>query len=207
MLVGVLLVRLCSASLQTGGELTHPAVRLTIGKQVLQPIRAALYSLRGPRGLRRKPSRRLTSKLTHRGPQVRQTVHYASLNGGRVTWDATPFAFAMAIDPNAPTEVCGRHDRTRHWSGNCCLRMLLRILMCMPCNNSPPVVHSTVDTAPLSGLCEALQIAVQVGNVSASLGDRLWATWFSSAKEYARATTPIAIIRVNVQVQQGCLLL
>lgn len=36
--VGVLLVRLCSAALQTGGELTHPAVRLTIGKQVLQPI-------------------------------------------------------------------------------------------------------------------------------------------------------------------------
>jgi hypothetical protein len=38
MQVGVLLVRLCSAALQTGGELTHPAVRLTIGKQVLQPI-------------------------------------------------------------------------------------------------------------------------------------------------------------------------
>jgi hypothetical protein len=34
MQVGVLLVRLCSAALQTGGELTHPAVRLTIGKQV-----------------------------------------------------------------------------------------------------------------------------------------------------------------------------
>ena len=46
------------------------------------------------------------------------------------------------------------------------------------------------------------QIAVQVGNVSASLGDRLWATWFSSAKEYARSTTPIAIIRVNVQVRR-----
>lgn len=30
---GVLLVRLCSASLQTGAELTHPAVRLTAGKQ------------------------------------------------------------------------------------------------------------------------------------------------------------------------------
>lgn len=32
--VGVLLVRLCSAALSTGAELTHPAVRLTIGKQV-----------------------------------------------------------------------------------------------------------------------------------------------------------------------------
>jgi hypothetical protein len=41
--------------------------------------------------------------------QVRQTVQYASLHGGRVTWDATPFAFAMAIDPNAPTEVQGWH--------------------------------------------------------------------------------------------------
>jgi hypothetical protein len=58
-------------------------------------------------------------------------------------------------------------------------------------------------TPPRTKLCGASQIAVQVGNVSASLGDRLWATWFSSAKEYARATTPIAIIRVNVQVQQG----
>jgi hypothetical protein len=44
------------------------------------------------------------------------------------------------------------------------------------------------------------QIAVQVGNVSASLGDRLWATWFSSATQYARSTMPLAIIRVNVQV-------
>ena len=67
----------------------------------------------------------------------------------------------------------------------------------------PPVVHSVVGTAPLADLCGAPQVAVQVGNVSASLGDRLWATWFSSAKEYARATTPVAIIRVNVQVQQG----
>lgn len=65
------------------------------------------------------------------------------------------------------------------------------------------VVHLGSGTAARKGLCGAPQIAVQVGNVSASLGDRLWATWFSSAKEYARATTPIAIIRVNVQVQQG----
>jgi hypothetical protein len=50
-------------------------------------------------------------------------------------------------------------------------------------------------------VCVHPQIVVQVGNVSASLGDRLWATWFSSATQYARSTTPLAIIRVNVQVR------
>ena len=133
MQVGVLLVRLCSASLQTGGELTHPAVRLTIGKQVLpwsQPalvhIQTCVLICRSQPGLRHKPStRHPRSSLVCLKWQVRQTVQYASLNGGRVTWDATPFAFAMAIDPKAPTEVLGRdggtcrHMSVQHWSGTC----------------------------------------------------------------------------------------
>lgn len=47
----------------------------------------------------------------------------------------------------------------------------------------------------------AWQVAVQVGNLSASLGDRLWATWFSSAAQYARATQPLAAARINVRVR------
>lgn len=54
------------------------------------------------------------------------------------------------------------------------------------------------------------QIFVQVGNLSASLGDRLWASWFSSAAQYARATQPLAAARINVRVctslQQACMM-
>ncbi len=44
------------------------------------------------------------------------------------------------------------------------------------------------------------QVSIQIGNLSASLGDRLWATWFSTAAQYARATQPLAVCRLNVQV-------
>lgn len=125
-------------------------------------------------------------------------MQYASLHGGRVTWDATCFAFAMAVDPSESTEVLAPASATNwpawhlvsvrdaqpplHWS--------IGWLVC--CCLSPQRLTN-------SGSLQ-LQVAVQIGNVATSLGDRLWATWFSSAAQYARSTSPVAVLRINVQV-------
>lgn len=53
--------------------------------------------------------------------QVRQTVQYASLHGGRVTWDNTCYAFAMAVDPDAPIKVPRCAFATNVFNLHCCL--------------------------------------------------------------------------------------
>lgn len=50
---------------------------------------------------------------------------------------------------------------------------------------------------PSSG--DAEQMHVQVGNLSVGLGEKLWASWFSSAAEYDRDTQPIASATISVR--------
>lgn len=97
-----------------------------------------------------EPSVRLC--LNH---QIRQSQNFESVQGGRVSWDATSFAFALSIGP--------------------------------------------------SGIAADREITVQLGNLSGSLGDRLWASWFSSSAQYTRATQTLATARISIRpaVEQG----